>query len=122
MTNTREKQQGASAIVILITLAVIGIGIFLGLQYIPQRIEAGTMDKLLSTIESEHAESPFRSKHDIESRIANQLNINEMNEMMGNFKVTEDGQRFVIKVNYDRELNLIYEKKIMPYEKTIVLE
>ncbi len=122
MTNTPKLQHGASPIVLLIILAIIGIGVFLGLQYIPQSMESGTVDKILSNVEKEHNDSPFKNTGDIESRISNQFYINEMNDMMANVKITEEGEGFVIKVNYERELNLIYEKKMKPYEKILVLE
>ena len=122
MTKSPKKQLGASPVVTIIILAIIGVGVFFGLQYIPQSMESGTVDKILSNVEKDHEESPFKSINEIESRISNQLNINEMNDMMANIKITEEGEGFVIKVNYERELNLIYEKQMKPYEKILILE
>ena len=122
MTKSPRQQLGASPIAILIVLVIIGVGVFFGLQYVPQSMESGTVDKILSNVEKEHEESPFKNTNEIESRISNQLNINEMNAMMANVKITEEGEGFVIKVNYERELNLIYEKKIKPYEKILILQ
>lgn len=122
MTTSPRQQLGASPVGIIIILAIIGVGVFFGLQYIPQSMESGTVDKILSNVEKEHEETPFKSTNEIESRISNQLNINEMNDMMANVKITEEGEGFVIKVNYERELNLIYEKQMKPYEKILILE
>jgi hypothetical protein len=122
MTSTPRQQQGASIIVALIILAIIGIGVFFGLQYIPQSMESGKVDKILSNVEKDHGDSRFKNTREIESRISNQLNIDEMNDMMSNIKVTEEGEGFVIKVYYERELNLIYETKIKPYEKVLILK
>lgn len=122
MTKSPRQQLGASPIAILIVLVIIGVGVFFGLQYVPQSMESGTVDKILSNVEKEHEESPFKNTNEIESRISNQLNINEMNDMMANVKITEEGEGFVIKVNYERELNLIYEKKMKPYEKILILQ
>jgi len=122
MTKSPKKQLGASPVVTIIILAIIGVGVFFGLQYIPQSMESGTVDKILSNVEKDHEETPFKSINEIESRISNQLNINEMNDMMANIKITEEGEGFVIKVNYERELNLIYEKQMKPYEKILILE
>lgn len=122
MTKSPKKQLGASPVVTIIILAIIGVGVFFGLQYIPQSMESGTVDKILSNVEKDHEETPFKSINEIESRISNQLNINEMNDMLPNIKITEEGEGFVIKVNYERELNLIYEKQMKPYEKILILE
>jgi len=122
MTITPRKQQGASAVVLLIILAIIGIGVFIGMQYIPQKMERGTIDTIMSNIEKNHASTPFSSKQEIESQIANKLNIEGMNDMYNTFTVTEEDDGFVIKAKYDRELNLIYTKKPVPYEKTLILK
>lgn len=122
MTITPRKQQGASAVVLLIILAIIGIGVFIGMQYIPQKMERGTIDTIMSNIEKNHASTPFSSKQEIESQIANKLNIEGMNDMYNAFTVTEEDDGFVIKATYDRELNLIYTKKPVPYEKSLILK
>lgn len=122
MSITPRKQQGASPVVLLIILAIIGIGVFIGMQYIPQKMERGAVDTIMSDIEKNHASTPFSSKQEIESQIANKLNIEGMNDMYNTFSVTEEDDSFVIKAKYDRELNLIYTKKPVPYEKTLILK
>ena len=122
MSITPRKQQGASPVVLLIILAIIGIGVFIGMQYIPQKMERGAIDTIMSNIEKNHASTPFSSKQEIESQIANKLNIEGMNDMYNTFSVTEEDDSFVIKAKYDRELNLIYTKKPVPYEKTLILK
>lgn len=122
MTSTPGQQQGASVIVTLIILAIIGIGVFFGLQYVPQKMESGTVDKILSNIEKDHGDTRFKNTSEIGSRISSQFNVNEMNDMMNNIKITEEGEGFVIKVYYERELNMIYETKMKPYEKTLILK
>jgi hypothetical protein len=42
--NLKSKQKGASAIVLVIVLAIFGFAVYVGLQYIPQRIESGTVE------------------------------------------------------------------------------
>ena len=122
MAQTTKKQQGASPVVLLIILAIIGVGVFIGIQYIPQKMERGSVDTILSNIEKDHVSTPFSSKQEIESQIANKLNIEGMNDMLDNFTVKEEENGFVIKAKYDRELNLIYTKKPVTYEKTIILQ
>ena len=122
MVITPRKQQGASPVVLLIILAIIGIGVYIGMQYIPQKMERGAIDTIMSNIEQDHADTPFSSKNEIESQIGNKLNIEGMNDMYNAFTVIEEDGGFVITAKYDRELNLIYTKKPVPYEKILILK
>ena len=122
MVITPRKQQGASPVVLLIILAIIGIGVFIGMQYIPQKMERGAVDTLMSNIEKNHASTPFASKQEIDSQIANKLNIEGMNDMLNTFTVTEENDGYVVTAKYQRELNLIYTTKPVLYEKTLILK
>jgi len=122
MHTSQRTQRGASAIALLIILAIIGTGVFIGLQYIPQYIEAGTVDSILSSIEKAHEEKPVNSANNLRSMINKQLDINQMDDLRDNFKVTQDDEIYIVKVNYERELNLIYEKKLIKYEKNLTLK
>ena len=122
MNTSQRTQRGASAITLIIILAIIGAGTYIGLQYVPQYIEAGTVDSILSSIERAHEETPVRSTNKIRDMIDKQLNMNQMDDLRDNFTVTQDGEMYIIKVSYERELNLIYEKKPMKYEKSITLK
>ena len=114
-------QRGASAISLIIILALIGAGTYIGLQYIPQYIEAGTVDSILSNIEQAHEETPVTSVNGIRNMIEKQLDINQMDDLRDSFKVTQDEAIYTITVNYERELNLIYEKKLIQYNKSLTL-
>ena len=92
------------------------------MQYIPQKMERGAIDTIMSNIEQDHAGTPFSSKNEIESQIGNKLNIEGMNDMYNAFTVIEVDGGFVITAKYDRELNLIYTKKPVPYEKILILK
>jgi hypothetical protein len=120
--NTNQKtQRGASAVILIIILAILGAGVYIGLQYLPQYIEAGTVDSILASVEKAYNKSPVHSVDSIRGMIDKQLNVNQMNDMQDNFKVTQDGEEYIVRVSYERELNLIYEKKPVKYEKTIIL-
>ena len=121
MHTSQSTQRGASAITLIIILAIIGAGTYLGLQYIPQYIEASTVDALLSSIEQTHEEKPVSSASNIRNMIDKQLDINQMGDLRDSFKVTQDDEIYIVNVSYERELNLIYEKKLMKYEKSITL-
>ena len=121
MHTSQSTQRGASAITLIIILAIIGAGTYLGLQYIPQYIEASTVDALLSSIEQTHEEKPVSSASNIRNMIDKQLDINQMGDLRDSFKVTQDDEIYIVNVSYERELNLIYAKKLMKYEKSITL-
>ena len=122
MYNSQRKQRGASAIGIIITLAIIGVGAYIGFQYLPLYIEAGTVDSILTSIENNDREKPVTSAQQIRGMIEKQLNMNQMEDLADSFKVTQDEEIFIVNVNYDRELNLIYEKKLIITDKTLTLE
>jgi uncharacterized membrane protein len=121
MYTSQKMQRGASAIVSIIILAIIGAGAYIGLQYIPQYIEASTVDSILGNIEKAHHKSPVINADAIRKMIGNQLNMNQMDDLRDSFKVKQDGDTYIIKVSYERDLNLIYEKKPIKYEKTLIL-
>ena len=121
MNYTPEKQQGASLIGTVITLAIIGIIVFFSMQYVPQIMEKGKVDSVLDGIEKDHADSMFTSTSDISQSIANKFNINDMNDMNDNVTVKKVEDSFVINIKFERELNLMYEKKPVMYDRTVTL-
>ena len=120
--NLQSKQKGASAIILIIVLAIFGYAVYVGLQYIPQRIESGSVDSILDSIAANHKTTPVQNVSEILSAISRQLNVNEMDDMKDNFKVSKNRGTYIIKVSYERELNLGYETKTIQYEKTRTLE
>ena len=122
MHTSQRTQRGASAITLIVILAIIGTGIFIGLQYVKLYIESGTVDSILSSVEKTHEEKPVSSVNNLRSMINKQLDINQMDHLRDNIKVTQDDEIYIVEVNYERELNLIYEKKPMKYEKTLTLK
>ena len=122
MNTSQRTQRGASAITLIIILAIIGAGTYIGLQYIPQYIECGTVDSILGNIEKAHEKTPVTSVKNIRSMIDKQLNMNSMDDMQDNFTVTQVDGTYIVKVSYERELNLIYEKKPIKYEKSLTLK
>ena len=84
-------------------------------------MESGSIDKILDELETEHGETPFTSSAAITQRVANKFNINDMNDMMNNLTVKEVEGGYDVNITYDRELNLIYKKEPMVYDRTITL-
>ena len=122
MRNLPAKQQGASAIVTIITLAVLGYGVYIGFQYIPQAIEAKSIDSILSSLETTNRTERFNSASAIKEKVIAGLQVNEMNDMTDKFTVKKVKGKFVVKFNYERELNLMYKVLPMPYAQTVTLD
>jgi hypothetical protein len=121
MRTSPRTQRGASPVILILILAILGAGVYIGLQYLPQYIEAGTVDSILGSVEKTYDKSAVNSVESVQGMIDKQLNVNQMNDLKDNFKVTQDGEEYIIKVSYERELNLIYKKKPVKYEKTVIL-
>ena len=121
MSPIQKKQQGASSVALIIVLALIGAGVYIGLQYIPLRIESGTVDAILGDIKKAHAAKSDSQVNDIQEMIGKSLNINQMEDMRKDFNVTEGNNEIVVDVAYERELNLLYTKKQINYKKSLVL-
>jgi len=122
MNISQRTQRGGSVIIPIIILAIIGFGAYIGIQYLPQYIEASNVDSILGNIEKANAKTPVNGVKGIQDIINKQLNINQMNDLKDNFKVKHDGEMYTVKVSYTRELNLIYKKKTIEYEKSITLK
>jgi len=121
MKRLPSKQKGASAIVTLIILVVLGYGVYIGIQYVPQMIESKSIDSVLNSVKDAHKTDRIDSVEEARQRVINLLQINEMNDMTDSFDVKQRDGKVIITFNYDRELNLIYETKPMHYEKTLSL-
>ena len=122
MKKLPAKQKGASAIATFIVLALLAYGVYLGIQYVPQAIESRAIDSIFTTVDKDHRMDPLRSADEAKNKIVKILQVNEMNDMAKNVKVKQITGTITIKVKYERELNLGYKVKSMPYEKTLVLK
>ena len=118
----QRKQRGGSPIGLIITLVIIGYAAFVGIQYVPQKIEFSTVEGMLDNIEQFHKSSRYDSQQAVANAINKQLGVNVMDDLRDSFKVTRSGSHLVIKVSYERDLNLLYEKKLMKYEETLTLK
>lgn len=119
--NMQRKQKGGSAIGLIIMLAILGYGLYVGLQYVPQYIESGTMDAILNNVAAKHKTRNFRSVDEILAAISKQLDVNEMNDKKDKIFVTQKSGTYVVEVSYEWELNLGFKKQPMKYEKTLTL-
>lgn len=115
------QQRGASAIGTIIMLVILGYGVFVGFQYVPQAIESRSIDSILETVDSASKTGSINSVQAAQERVVSLLQINEMNDMTDDFTVTERDGRITVTFSYDRELNLLYKVQPMPYKKIMML-
>jgi hypothetical protein len=118
----QTRQQGGSAIGLIIFLAIFAYGVFVGLQYVPQYIESATVTTILDNVVEKHSKERLDNMSAVQGAINNQLFINQMQDLESSFKVTQYRGDFIITVRFERELNLMYQTKLMPFEKTVTLE
>lgn len=121
MTNPAGKQEGRFAFGNLLVFALIGYGIWVGVQYIPQRIEAATVRTVLDRVEHRHGATPIRDDRDLWTIIDKQLNVNEMEDMRPRFKSSWNRDTVTVTVDYTRELNLLFTRKTIEYHERLVL-
>ena len=122
MYSKQGKQAGGSVFGLIATLVIIGIGAYILIQYVPQRIESGTVDSILENIRQDHLTKRVSSMHELQRSIDNQLNINEMNDLKKHFQVTQEAGMYVVRASYDRDLNLIFTTRQLHYENKVVLK
>lgn len=113
------KQKGASAIVTLILLVALGFAAYVGIQYVPQAIESKSIDSILETMQSTQNVNPVQTVQSAQTKLIGLLQINEMDDMTDSFTIEQQGEAIVVNFSYDRELNLLYKKHPMHYEKSL---
>jgi hypothetical protein len=117
-----KRKKGNSAVGFVLFLAVIGYGIFVGIQYVPQYIESNTVRTILDNILEKSQFEPMDSLAKVEGAINNQLFINEMTDLRDSFSVRQYRGNYEITVRYERKLNLGFQTRTMKYEKSVTLQ
>jgi len=118
MVITSRHRQRGSVFGLLIGLVVLGYAVYIGIQYVPILIEETAVDSILDSIATNNRSAPATSTQDVQSSINKQLNLNQMDEMRQYFNVTRNGDQFTIHVMYERELDLLFDKKTLSYTKS----
>ncbi len=122
MWRINHHQRGGSAISTVVTLAVVAYLLFVAIQYVPQLLESSSIDSILESLEKNQQSDPAKSAGAVQGRINSLLDTNMMNDKRDLFSVRQNGNTVIVDVSYDRELNLLFETRTMPYRKTITLE
>jgi Domain of unknown function (DUF4845) len=120
-TGSTGRQRGASGVGTVILLAIVAYGVYVGIQYVPQLIEASSVDSILTSIEHDNRAEPIRSAQALRAKLDNHLSINQLTHLKDNFEVREWGSDYIIEVSYERELNLLFETKTIKYEDSLTL-
>ncbi|HKX55093.1 MAG TPA: hypothetical protein VJN01_03285 [Xanthomonadales bacterium] len=118
----RKNRNGGSLVGNIFLLALFAYGVFLAFQYVPQFIESRSLDSVLESIETQHRGQPYESAQQVEQAIKNLLNLNQMDDMIKNIRVREDGNSIYVEVSYKRELDLLFQKKVLNINKTVDLD
>jgi len=121
MRNFRKANKGASFLSNIFYLALLGYAIYVVVQYIPLMLESSTVDSILNTIQDTQLPNPVVDVHGAENKVSDLLNLNEMNDLKNNFKVTETADSVYIDVFYQRELDLLFMDKTIDFDKSLVL-
>jgi len=122
MNTLPNQQKGASAIFTIILLAVLGYVVYVGIQYVPQAVESKSIDSILNSVKTDHKTNPVTTESEAASRVIKLLQVNEMNDMTDSFSVKRRSGVTTITFKYDRELNLIFKKHPMHYQKSLALD
>ena len=121
MNRLPKRQKGASFVINIILIAFLGIGAYVGFQYVPVAIESKSIDSILSNLESTQETDRADSVQAVMEKLTRMLQINEINNMNENFTVKRLGEKLIVDFRYDRELDLIYTKHVLHYQKTLSL-
>jgi len=116
-----NQQAGGSPVVMVIVLAILGYGVFIGIQYAPQWLEARTVQSILDSMRDTQATDPVTSPEAARAKVIRMLQINEMDDMNDSFTVKRGSSRLTVTFSYDRTLNLGWEKRTLHYERTVHL-
>jgi hypothetical protein len=116
-----QKQHGISAIALIIVLALIGVGVYIGLQYIPQQMEEKAIDAILDDVEKAYAETPPKNIKDLQGTLNKYLTINRKEGLKDNFKITKENDKYILKADFEWMLNLLYEQKTIKYNRELYL-
>ncbi len=121
MKQPRKDQTGGSLPGNLLLIALFAYGVYVGLQYVPQVIESKSLDSMLDSIESQNDSHHYDSAQQVAQAVRNILNLNQMDDMIKSITIREGQQGINIEVNYARELDLLFEKKTLNYNKSLDL-
>lgn len=120
--STQTRQRGGSGIGLIIFLVIAAYGVFVAIQYVPQYIESASVKTILDNIADQNNHERMEDMTAVRSAIDKQLYINQRNDLKNSFAITPVQGHYVVTARYQRELDLLYAKKQITYERTITLK
>lgn len=121
MQQTMAGQRGSAAFTIILVL-IAAYAAFLGIQYVPIKVEASSMDSILDSLVASQKASPARDASAVSTKIESSLYVNQMSDMKKHFDIYEQRGEVTVTVKYERELNMGYGTRIVRYDKSISLK
>lgn len=121
MRNSMKANKGASFLSNLFYLALLGYAIYVVVQFIPLMIESSSVDSILNAIQDTQLPNPVDDVNGAQKKVSDLLNLNAMNDLEKNFKVTETADSVYIDVFYQRELDLLFMDKTIDFDKSLVI-
>jgi len=118
MYRSLQSQRGASFIATLIVLAVLAYVVYVGMQYVPQFIESQSIGSILYSMEDTQRSEPVENTDEARDKVIRLLQMNNMDDMTDKFAIMNENYGLTITFDYDRTLDLLFEKKKMHYEKS----
>lgn len=117
-----HTQRGGSTFGLIMTLAILGYGAYLLIQYVPQHLEATTVQSILDQVVERNMEHHFTRADDVWAEIDKQLFINQMGDLKGSFSVTPGpGGGYAVTVRYERVLDLLFIRQQIPHNWSVNL-
>jgi hypothetical protein len=102
-----KRQSGASFLVWLILIGLLGFGTVIGFRLIPIYLEAYTVDKVLEEVALESS-GKKRNKHQIWSLINRRFDVNSVNDVKKeNFSFTHEKGKTTIAIQYETRTKLV---------------
>lgn len=119
---SQYAQRGGSAIGLVLTLAVIGYGVFVAIQYVPQHIEWITVSDVLDKVAESNRQHKLTGAEGVWAVIDRQLYVNERGDLKEVFTVAPaPNGGYLVSARYERPLNLLYTEKPILHDKSIEL-
>ena len=120
--DVRKGDRGGSIIGLLVTLALIGYGVYVGFQYVPQYIESATVDTVLHGLLDTHRKEPMTDIRTVQAALDKQLYINDMGDMKNHLSIVPMNGNYIVTARYERDLDLLFTTKRLAHEKSVTLD
>jgi hypothetical protein len=115
-------QRGGTGIGLLLTLLVIGYGVFVGIQYVPLHLEWVTVSDVLSSVSERNRQERMGGAEAVWAVIDRQLYVNERGDLKEVFNVAPSPNGgWLVTARYERPLNLLFSDKTILRDKTVEL-